>query len=294
MSAHRRIMVLACSAALLSWWGTAWLWPQAWADWPRWPLQALAWVGLVTSVMGSQPQHRRLHFTLALLLLLSTWVLPSLQGAPGSRPIAWPSLGHLSSSLHWSALILGIPFCMITLVNNMHHPVIPGWARVTSKLGIGAWLITMAAYLGSWLTDTVPDSPIIFWGAMLLILPLYFRPLSFRLGLLIWSSCMFGLIASVMSLLVPPQVVCDLAQTISTCLTLVSWIAWYARMEDICRFDALLAGLRAIVPESSSAHEERQNVATDSWQEPSSDAFDLDEHLDSPQAQEGADKYTRE
>jgi hypothetical protein len=294
MSAHRRFMVLACSAALLSWWGTAWLWPQAWADWPRWPLQALAWVGLSTSVMGSQPEHRRLQFTLALLLLLSTWVLPSLQGAPGSRPMTWPSLGHLSSSLHWSALVLGMPFCMGTMITNMQHPVLPAWGRAASRLGLSAWLITMASFVGTWLTGTIPDAPILFWGLLVLLLPFYFKSEHVWLAMPAWLVSLLGLVVSLMKLVVPPPMLRDITLCASASLTGLSWLAWYMRMEDVSRFDAVLAGLRAVVaqpPDADQAHPKGMHVYP---RVASPEVFDLDEHLDSPQAQEGADKYTRE
>jgi hypothetical protein len=61
-------------------------------------------------------------------------------------------------------------------------------------------------------------------------------------------------------------------------LTLCAWLVWFLMCEAIARFNT----------------QRREEITKKSASVPNPAVFDLNAHLDSPQAQEGADKYTRE
>jgi len=300
-------MLLSCTALLAALWFGALARPGVATPLVFWPIQAWATLGLLTSALSRRARHRRLHFTLALLLLASTWALPAwhllmpqadyVAANQPSRPglaqlqatwaaesdalarFAWvPGLWRAC----WPAFVVAMPLCTFVLMLHAVHPALPAWSRQLAKAGVLAWLLAAFAGTGAWLSTAVSGSPTWFWVALVVALPFQLRRGQIGFVLAAWGLCVAALLARLLSLMVEPAWLCDASLALAGVLTLACSAAWYARMDAVTWHDLALQARRdAVLPAPSAAPAQ-----------PAS--FDLIEHLDSPQAQEGADKYTRE
>lgn len=307
-------MLISCAGLLCALWPWAMLRPGVMTDLVVWPLQAWAGFGVATSVMSTQAPRRRLHFTLALLLLASTWALPAWHlampqgawiaaGQPGRPGFAglqalWAAEARSAVRLDWVAglwqgcwpgLLVGLPVSIAALILHAGHPVLPAWSRHLAKSGVVVWLFAAVAGTGAWLSAAVAGSPTWFWALLVVGLPFQLRSGQAGVVLAAWGLCVAALLSRLLSLVVAPAWLCDASLALAGGITLACGVAWYARMEAVARFDAELQAKRDAVP--APLVREAGPV-----QPPPADpaAFDLIAHLDSPQAQEGADKYTRE
>jgi len=76
----------------------------------------------------------------------------------------------------------------------------------------------------------------------------------------------------------------------------VCWLFWYFGIEEIARFNTLAKAARELEKHQTEQARSMEQAATAAAARAAAPGtgFDLDAHLESPQAQEGADKYTRE
>ena len=303
----RRCLLISCSALLAGLWFVALTRPGVAIPIGFWPVQAWATFGLVSSALSRRPLHRRLHFTLALLLLASTWALPAWhllmpqdQWIAANEP-ARPGLAQLLAIWEaqaawllslawvaglwqacWPAFLIAMPVCTGALLVHAAHPLPPAWSRGLAIAGVVAWLLTVFAATGAWLSVAVSGSPTWFWAILVVGLPFQLRRGRSGVVLAAWGLCVAALLVRLLGWVMAPAGLCDALLALAGGITLACSVAWYARMEAITRFDLEMHARRdaAAPPPAPEA--------------PPPVAFDLIEHLDSPQAQEGADKYTRE
>jgi hypothetical protein len=180
-------------------------------------------------------------------------------------------------------LLPAAPFLAFTLFTQLDQPAIGSTGRFLAKAGLLTWCALLGLYVGVWLINLVPDAPTWFWGLLLLVLLLQITSGHVMLVLTLWMMSLAALFSKVLDRWIPMTLVRDGTLTAALALTIVSWLIWYARIEQIARFNTLIVGLRSIKP-------------TPPAEPPAPGPFDFDliNHLDTPDAQEGADKYTRE
>lgn len=307
MSHLRRFMLLSCIVLTIALWWWASVSPDVHTGLPAWPLQIWSTFGLLNALMSTQPKGRRGLFSAALLLGASTQAVQTWHilmpyedwlaaGMPEKPSLAsWPSLlaaqGHdfLSlkwvpgcSHLPWFVWCLGAPLCLITQVVNGNHPVMPAWSRMMAKVAAAHWCLTLLMALGTVLVGPFKDAPIWFWIALVILLPLQLKSTPIWLIVPVWLACLSGLLVSGVHRVIDPTLIRDGLFALSMSMTVLNWLIWYVRMDAILRFDSVLAGLRELFPQPTPPQTQADS------------AFNLIAHLDSPQAQEGADKYTRE
>jgi hypothetical protein len=321
MGPLRKFMVLSCAGLTLALWAWAWQRPDVHTSGEMWPLQWWGGVALVASVMTTQPQGRRLHFSAALVLLLSAWLLPAwhvVMPYEGWLAAGMPDKPHLAelpqligqqvwhlAQLEWVRGLSRQAGAWLVIGVHAQHPVIPAWSRYTAKAGIALWLLTVLAFAGTWLSGAVADAPLWFWGLLVVGLPFQLKSGHVWLVVGLWLLSAAALLAKTLSLIVAPMALRDTLLALACAATLLCWLAWYARMEAATRFDAVLSAVREIMPKppEASAAQPTGHVSMTADVDDAHDnnrlgvpaaPFDLTRHLDSPQAQEGADKYTRE
>ena len=319
MSHLRRCMLLSCLALTAGLWIWAWLQPAAHTPLALWPFQAWAALSLAQALMSTQAQGRRATLTTALLLLGSTqalqmWhiLMPHADWVAAGMPVK-PTLAELPAKLKaaldlflslrwvygfsdvpWPVWLLAAPVCLSTQVINGNHPAMPAWSRVAAKFACFCWIASWLMWLGNLLVGTMPDAPLIFWGLLVVMLPLRRHTIPTWLLLPAWLSSLAGLIVAGLHHVVSPVLARDATLALALLLTTLNWLVWYVRMDAILRFDKVLAGLRELVPDPQENATSSQLDDSPSSAHPASSSFDRTAHLDSPQAQEGADKYTRE
>ena len=302
-------MLVSCGALLAALWLGALTRPGVAIALPFWPVQAWAAFGLVSGGLSRRALHRRLHFTLALLLMASTWALPAWhllmpqdQWIAANEPTR-PGLAQLlaiwqaqAASLlrlawvHglwracWPAFVIAMPVCTGALLVHAAHPLPPAWSRGLAVAGVVAWLLAAFAGAGAWLSTAASGSPTWFWAILVIGLPFQLRRGRNAVVLAAWALCAAALLMRLLSFVVTPTVVCDVLLALAGGTTLACSLAWYARMEALTRYDLAMQARRDATPPAPAP----------APASPTRHAFDLIEHLNSPQAQEGADKYTRE
>lgn len=267
--------------------------------------------------MSKESTGRRAHFTLALALLasvpaLQAWhvVMPEAAWLAAQKP-AKPTLTDLQAGIanEWHALLslrwvngvsevsglvlwLGLPATMISLLVHAQHPVIPAFSRRLAWAAFAGWLATVLVYVGLGLAQWWSDAPLWFWLVLLVALPLQFRSAHSNLALAVWGLSLAIVIVKALAWLVSPMWLRDVLFAAALLATVICWVVWYARMEAVATFDGVLAASREFTRAAEDANDLAQDAVFHRVAPPQD--FDLIEHLDSPQAQEGADKYTRE
>jgi hypothetical protein len=168
----------------------------------------------------------------------------------------------------------------------------PTWSQGLAQLALWTWLATVVTAVQRVAPDGVSQA--LQWVFIVLVVGLWWQPAAnkARFGRVTWFSlslmaaCQLALNATV-----PLPLACDVLLALACMLSLACGLDWYSRMEAIARFNSAMQAERAaLAAQASTVHEAGPSVLTPS----ESRGFDLTQHLDSPQAQEGADKYTRE
>ena len=275
-------MLLSCLMLTLTLWGWAWQRHEVHTYLVAWPFELWSLLAFVEAFMSSTVKGRKWALGAALLLFFSiqavqSWqvVMPHAHWLAAGMPTK-PVLADLSSivadqiframslswvagcsQLPWYAWAVGAPFCMASLLINSTHPVMPTWARYVSGAALVCWVCTLLLLFSTFLIDDIKGSPFWFWGLLVVVLPLRYENSSPWFLAPTWLFCLVGLVATSLNPFVQITLVLDAAFALAMGLTVISWMAWYVRMDAI-------------------------------------QGFDLLKHLDSPSALEGADKYTRE
>ena len=259
----------ASSASALAGWLQALVLP--WAAW--------AWLTGV-SAPASEAPWRRAQVLSAIGLALS--VPTAAQVAQGLlQPTGLPDVLDLARltvgqgfTPWWLGALAGLS--LLPLSNALGIP--PALNRFSTA---AAWLCLMAWSLqpGAWLVRQLPDVPTAAWlmGALLLPFQRRHAPRTITLG---WLLCISALVHRTLNDgFGATHIGADLL-LLGLALGLPTWGAWAWNMNLIQWLEQLARIGQA------SAHEQGD---TDTPPD-----FSLQDHLDSPTAQEGADKYTRE
>lgn len=296
MSIVRRLTILALAAVLGALAMLAGLRDEAHIGWSLWPLQMMAGFAVIASVFSDRTIGRRLQLTLALLLTLGVievqslhllmiyddWLHADMPAKPGAAQAAQLLLDQLDgivrfawveglSGLPMIVVLPGVIVAFVTLVAQSTHPVLPAVIRRLADIGAGIWLLVLFLFIGCWvLADSGVPTLVLILGAVLLPWGLGGQS-KWAFGLL-WGACLAAVVAAATNWIWNAGRLLDLLCAAAIVTTLICWVVWYWFMNDIVEHDLSQPKLQPAPPRD----------------------FDLVEHLDSPEAQEGADKYTRE
>lgn len=294
MTIVRRFLILALAAALVGLGMLAWLRPGAHTGWPLWPLHLAAGIATYTSVFSDQRAGRRLLLTLALLLSFGVvevqslhllmshedWLAADMPTKPGPVQAEQLLRNQLEGIVRFAwvqglsamPLMVALPamvLAAVTLINQGFQPVLPSAIRRLANIGAGIWLLVLCLFIGRWvLADSGVPRLVLVMGVLLLPWGLG-NTSKWTVGPL-WGACVAAALAMAADWIWDAGRLLDLLCAIGIMTTLICWLVWYWFMNDIVERD-LSQPKPPPVPD-----------------------FDLVEHLDSPEAQEGADKYTRE
>jgi len=195
-------------------------------------------------------------------------------------------------ALMWPASLLGLFIVTVALVVQLLHPLTPTWSQGLAQLALWTWLATVVTAVQSVAPDGVSQA--LHWVFTVLVVSLWWQPAAnkARFGKVTWFSlCLMAACQLALNVTVPLPLACDVLMALACMLSLACGLDWYSRMEAIARFNSAMQAERAaLAAQASTVPEAGPSVLTPS----ESRGFDLTQHLDSPQAQEGADKYTRE
>jgi hypothetical protein len=179
--------------------------------------------------------------------------------------------GGVSGLPAGAVLLLGA-VCSLVLIALSVEPTLPRWVRRFAQLGVLAWLLAFCLALGPFV-HTAGGVPTAVCWLGLFLLPLFSGLLNLVLVGLLWGACFSVVLAAslvwALALLHAPWTL----DTVQAGLANSAWLG------------SVLAGLAGLLVPRLSAPPPAPTA---------SPAFDLAQHLDSPGAQEGADKYTRE
>jgi hypothetical protein len=182
--------------------------------------------------------------------------------ALGLAVLAWRA--GAPGAIPTGAMLLLVPLCMVVLVAQTLSEALPRWARRFAHGPLLSWLLAVSLSLGQFVRDTsgVPAGVLVLG---LFVLP----PLGGLVGVgvawTLWYACFAAVLALALGWLLPLASLTPLAYAAAWWLSVVAGLLW------------LLLARKPAPPPPTPAP-----------------AFDLNAHLDSPDAQEGADKYTRE
>lgn len=313
-------MTWSCSIAAIGLWTVARYWPDWVSDPVLLGLQAWAWIAIIGSALSDDAQGRRSHFSAGLALLAAVFFAPWWQAAvllhaqapaSGATSSIWETLRavgaeHLRaqlpwhwlpglSNLAWYVALGGVIAGWFSVLAIAQHPVIARPVRGIAWFAFALWSALAVVFGGLWLTQWLHDAPVWFWVLMLVVLPWHWRKQAGWLAIIVWLVCAAALVVLGLRKFVDVLAVRDVLFAATLMVSAVCWLFWYVGIEEIARFNTLATAAREL--EKRKAEEADRQAA----QTPSSAtattagaAFDLEAHLDSPQAQEGADKYTRE
>lgn len=274
---------------------------QALAGW----LQALAlpwaaWAWLTgVSAPASEAPWRRAQVLSAIALALS--VPAAAQVAQGLlRPEGLPDALSLARLIvgqgftpWWLGALAGLS--LLPLGNALGIP--PVLHRSSTA---GAWLCLMAWSLqpGAWLARLLPDVPVVVWLMGALLLPFKLRH-GHRAVTLCWLLCVSALVHDTLhDGLGATHIGADLL-LLGLAVGMPTWVAWAHNMNLIQFLEQLASVGQAMHSAKGDADEPsapwgQQTGGDDVDDADAGTRFSLQDHLDSPAAQEGADKYTRE
>jgi len=311
-------MTWSCSIAAIGLWAVVRYWPNLVSDPVLWVVQAWAWIGIIGSALSDDAPGRRAHFSAAAVLLAVTvfepwWHAAVLaQGQAGGAESIWATLRAIGaeriraqlpwhwlpgvSNLPWYVVLAGLGMGWFSVLAIAQQPVVMRPVRGLAWVAFVLWSVLAALYGGLALTHWLSDAPFWFWILMLLFLPWQWRKRAGWIAIILWVGCAAALLVLGLRKFIDIAAVRDVVFALTLAVSVVCWLFWYLGIEEIARFNTLANAAREL--EKHEAEQTRlmeQAAAAAAARVPEPDtAFDLDAHLDSPQAQEGADKYTRE
>lgn len=312
-------------AALLVWrpdFSLSW-----WRDWHvALPLlcAGAAWLGGVAADPDHAPE-RRMQVSSALLLLTAVWLAPLLaewltQDNASPSMLDW-WLNGLATSL--TPTEVALPASVIggfSLLNLANHPVLPRGLRWLAGSAGTAWTLALLHQVGGLIVAHSLDAPVWVFIAGLVVLPFRMRGASVFAAAPLWLVCASALTHMGLNRILPAPAPLGGWLLASLTLSLPVLAFWLLRINDIARFDRLLDGLRQLKELEEKAAQSSAVAAAPAYtgeeddaesQEPQAEEtplarkrrlrreareqqLALEARLDSPDAQEGADKYTRE
>lgn len=322
-------LTLACFALILSMaallaWSPAQ--SQTWSrDWHAViPLlcAGAAWLGGVSADPDSAPD-RRMQVTSALLLLMVLWLAPHLaerllQPPVPAQELRW-WLQRLAASLEPAEVAL--PASVISafsLLSLGSHPVMPRILSWLAWLAGAAWALGLLHQVGALIVAHSLDAPVWVFVIGFLVLPFQMRGASIYAALPLWLLCASALTHLGLNSVAPGHAPLGAWLLGSLMLSLPVWAIWLIRLDAIGRFDRLQEAARELkahedqvaqeqasrAPHTDTANDEDEAMASAQEtrlarkrrlrREARAQQQALEDQLDSPQAQEGADKYTRE
>lgn len=305
-------------------------WSQAWGrDWhviPPLMFAGAAWLGGVSADPDRAPE-RQMQVASALLLLVALWLAPlwaeRLQlGAGGIDELGW-WLPRLAESL--TPVSVALPASLVagfSLFSLTNHPSMPRALTWLTWVGAVAWAVALMSLAGQFIDDQVAV-PTTVYLIGLVLLPFQMRGASIYIALPLWLVCASTLVHLGMNALAPDGSALGWWMLGSLTLSLPVWATWLARIDAVARFDRLQEGARALKEEQERAEQEAKEAQAAkeaaAWaqedhpeeetppedetplarkrrlrREARARQFALEAYLESPEAQEGADKYTRE
>ena len=263
-------------------------------------MQLLAAVAIYESMFWPEPAGRRPQWLLALALVFAAWTLQRwgllspldewrASGMPAPLPWAqWPArieadLAHLASLRWvrglshqpvWVSLVL-VPLCGVALIGQATSGVLPAHGRWVAKATLLLWGLALTLACGQWVraASGVPTAVFVLG---LVALPWLAASAGIWPAAVLLFICLGAVLSLLVEYLLPVPVLLDALFALALLLSLVAGAYWTVFMN----------AATPIPPADPSPNGDAP---------PAPDKpFDLIQHLDSPSAQEGADKYTRE
>jgi hypothetical protein len=317
----RRFMTWSCSIAAIGLWTVARYWPDLACAPVLWGLQAWACIGLIGSALSDDAPGRRAHFSAAAVLLamvlFDPWwqaaVLAHVQAqaqAGGAAESIWAALRAIGaeriraqlpwhwlpglSDFSWYVALGGLAIGWFSVLAIAQQPVIARPVRGIAWVAFALWSALAVLYSGLVLTQGLHDVPVWFWIMMLVVLPWHWRKKGGWLAILLWLACAAALLVLGLRKLVDVVMVRDVLFAATLAVSAVCWLFWYIGIEEIARFNTLAKAARELEKQQTEQARLAEQAAAVTRVSAPDTGFDLDAHLESPQAQEGADKYTRE
>lgn len=233
--------------------------------------------------------------TLPLAMSRKDWLEVGQPAHAGGEQVLWMLQAQLRSLIGlawWQGLwrtppyvvLCFMPFAAVSLIAHGITEVLPWWSRRPAHVGAGLWLLLLAMFLGMWLRELsdVPDG-VLLLGVVLW--PLLFATPAVGPAGLLWAGCVGAALCMLGDWIGSARQLIDALFTLALLLTAWCWLVWWRYMNRIRHEE--VAERQA---ELNRQEAQRRQAATDA----AKPGFDLTGHLDSDQAQEGADKYTRE
>lgn len=281
------VWLLTLSDPAMTWvvgeeWGA---WVQAWA--------AYGWITGVSAAASAHPWRRMQTLSsIALAVSIPVAIQVAHVMLPPSVPVDVLVVARRvvtqGIAAWWLPLIAGLSLLALSRALGIPHVL----HRVSA---IAGWmlLVSLAMRAGVWIWAQTPDVPWFAWLLGLVLLPLQRHHAYFAVTLL-WLVCASALITlATQRLFTLPTLQADLVLC-GLALGLPTWLAWAWRMD----FIQSMQKLADLGQDMQTSEEDLEAADPDDEAEApvffSPSTLDLYEHLDSPAAQEGADKYTRE
>lgn len=294
-------MAASCGVAAVAAWAVAWQQPSQALEWLSawaWPLvvglvwAVLTWLGGV-SANPDQVRHRRWQVLSAIVLALSLMLATELAGWRLQPDAPWSLLQradlHLDRGAVPWALSLAASWSLVLL---WRHPMMPALLSWPSALSAALCLTVLLLLTGRWLDHTwVASVPSLVLIVLLVVLTWRSRGSALYAAVPLWLACAAVLLFRAADAWLPPSLPVGRLLLTALLMGLPTWCAWWWRMDAIARFDRIEEAAKALEKAQAEAA-----AAAPSTAEPTEyvSSFSLQDHLDSAQAQEGADKYTRE
>ena len=256
------------------------------------------------------------------------WFAPE----PSARAAGW-WLGALGASLAPATVALPLSviggFSLFSLAN---HPVMPRPAAWLAWLGCTAFAVALLHQVGGLVVSHSLDAPVWVFAIGLLVLPFQMQGNSIYAAGPLWVVCLSALTHLGLNAALPDRAPLGSWLLASVALGLPVWLVWLHRLDRIARFDRLQEAARELQQHEDNVAKAEQDSAdslafalheitsalesTDAAEHAEPEAAEtplarkrrlrrlrrevrerqhaLEAQLDSPEAQEGADKYTRE
>lgn len=284
-----------------------------------------AWLGGVSADPDRAPE-RRMQVIGALVLLLTVWLAPiAADRWQASAPIVQEAcwwLSSLSQSLQSSTVALPLSVIAgLSLFTLANHPVMPRPASWLAWLGSASFALALLHQVGALVIANSFDAPVWVFAIGFVALPFQMRENAIYVAGPLWLVCVSALTHLGLNTVMPEVAPLGWWLLGSLAIGLPVWLVWLQRLDAIARFDRQQEATRELkAHEDELASEEAQaaaaaladilGAAEDATEpephetplarkrrlrrEARARQHALEAHLDSPEAQEGADKYTRE
>ncbi len=260
-------------------------WVQAWA--------ACGWIAGVSAAASAHPWRRMqtlssivLAISIPVAIQVAHFVLPPF--GPVDVLVVARRVVTQGIAAWWLPLLGGLSLLVLSRAFGIPHVL----HRVSA---IAGWMlvVSLAMRAGVWIWAQTPDVPWWVWLLGLVLLPLQRRH-AYHAVTFLWIVCASALITLATQRLIPlPTLQADLVLC-GLALGLPTWLAWAWRMNFIQSMEKRVDWGQA----AQTTEEDLDATDPDDGGEApvffSPSTLDLMAHLDSPAAQEGADKYTRE